>query len=48
MSEAIVYVEECPGYYYFDINGDDYNCQRQAHIGRPPIYPLFRSANDGC
>ncbi len=48
LSQAVVYVEECPGYLYFEINGDQFRCVRQRHIGDVPNYVLYRSSGDGC
>ena len=48
VSQAIVLVNECPGYHFFEINGDDFTCERQAHIGKVPIYVWYRSSGEGC
>jgi len=47
-NEAIVYVAECPGYYWYEVSADEYTCLDRPHYGKPPTYVRFRSANEGC
>jgi hypothetical protein len=48
LTQALAYVEECPGYHFFEVIGDDYTCERQARIGRIPNLIIYRSSGDGC
>ncbi len=48
LSQALVYVEECPGFHFFEMNADDFRCVRQAHLGKVPNYVWYRSSGDGC
>ena len=47
-SEAIVLVNECPGYHFFELNADDYACERQTYTGKVPRFAMYRSSGDGC
>ena len=48
LSQAVVFVEECPGFHYFEMNGDQFRCVRQQHLGEVPNYVLYRSSGGGC
>ena len=48
LSQAVVFVEECPGFHYFEMNGDQFRCVRQAQLGHAPNYVLYRSSGGGC
>jgi len=48
LSQAIVSVAQCPGYYFFEVIGDQYTCERQARYGHVPNLVIFRSRGDGC
>ena len=47
-SQAIVYPNECPGYHFFELNADDYACERQTYTGKVPRFAMYRSSGDGC
>ena len=47
-SQAIVYPNECPGYHFFELNADDYACERQTYLGEVPRFAMYRSSGDGC
>ncbi len=48
LSQAVVLVEECPGFHYFEMNGDQFRCVLQQHLGEVPNYVLYRSSGGGC
>ena len=48
LTQAVVQVAECPGYHFFEVTGNQYVCELQAHIGSVPNYVIYRSSGDGC
>ena len=46
--QAIVSVEECPGFHFYEVRATDFTCERQAHLGEVPQYVFYRSSGDGC
>lgn len=47
-NQAIASVSECPGWHFYELLGDEYQCQRQAHFGRVSNLIFYRSSGDGC
>ena len=47
-SQAVVFPNECPGYHFFELNADDYACERQTYTGKVPRLAMYRSSGDGC
>ena len=46
-SEALAYVQECGGYHFFNIYGDEYFCD--GDVNRfPRAAVIYRSSGDGC
>ena len=48
LSQALASAAECPGFYFFEVIGDEFTCERQARIGHAPTLVIFRSRGDGC
>ena len=46
--QAIVSVQECPGWHFFEVRATADICERQAHYGKVPNYVFYRSSGDGC
>jgi hypothetical protein len=45
---ALVFVEECPGYHYFDVRATADTCEMIPHYGRQPTYIRYLGSFDGC
>jgi hypothetical protein len=48
LGSALVYVEECPGFYAFDIFVNEDICENIPHIGKGGSYIAFNAGYDGC
>ena len=46
-SEALVYVNECPGFHLIAIRATGEECT-MAHYGTPPDYLFYRGPSAGC
>ena len=47
-SQALVWVEECPGWHFFDVRATADRCESLPHYGTAPNYLFYRSGNNGC
>ena len=47
-SQALVYVDDCPGYHVYDIYATDHDCLHRVHYGQIPNYIRYRTSEDGC
>lgn len=45
---AVVYVEQCDGYYWYEAFASQSTCEYLAHYGNIPDYIFFRSVNGAC
>lgn len=45
---AVVYVEQCDGYYWYEVFANQATCEDLAHYGEIPDYIFFRSVNGAC
>ena len=47
LSQAVAFPNECPGYHFFDVVGDDFRCERQSGRDGSSLI-IYRSSGDGC
>ena len=48
MGNAVVSVEECDGYHWFDLFGTYNDCEVRAFYGNPPNLIRYRNSAEGC
>ena len=45
---AVVYVEQCDGYYWYEVFANESICEHLPHYGEVQDYIFFRSVNGAC
>ena len=45
---AVAYVEQCTGYYWYEVFATRSTCDHLAHVGKASQYIYFRSVNGAC
>ena len=48
MGNAVVSVEECDGYHWFDLFGTYNDCEVRTFFGNPPNLIRYRNSAEGC
>lgn len=48
MGNAVVSVEECDGYHWFDLFGTYNDCEVRTYFGNPPNLIRYRNSAEGC
>jgi hypothetical protein len=48
LGSAVVYAEQCDGYYWYEVFANRATCEDLVHYGEVPDYIFFRSVNGAC